>query len=93
MAKKAAAPTIRAKVTEPTVYMVNPGGAVHEVTRSHARARMRADRRYRLATDREIAELGERQGMQRFDDPIAPPWSDAAFEADLDEAVEAGANE
>ena len=63
------------KADEPTkeYYIVNPAGAVHSVTREHARTRL-ATVGWRMATADEIAEYKQRP-MQRSDDPIAAPWS------------------
>ena len=55
---------------ERAYYIVNPAGAVHVVTREHARERLKADARWRLATDAEIAAYRE-VVVQRHDRPIA----------------------
>lgn len=55
-------------------YLVNPAGAIHEVTREHARERLKIAG-WRLATAAEVAELAARGGEQRADDPICPPWT------------------
>lgn len=55
-------------------FLVNPAGAIHEVTREHARERLKIAG-WRLATAAEVAELERRGGEQRADDPICPPWS------------------
>lgn len=55
-------------------FVVNPKGAIHEVTREHARERL-AQPGWRLATKEEIAELEARGGRQVFDNPICRPWS------------------
>ena len=56
-----------------TYYIVNPAGAVHSVTEAGARARLRQVG-YRMATAEEIAVYKETR-VQRFDAPIARPWS------------------
>lgn len=54
-------------------YLVNPAGAIHSVSKEHARVRL-AQVGWRLATDEEIAVyLGQR--VQRADRPIAPAWT------------------
>ena len=69
---------------EKTVFIVNPGGAVHEVFRVHARERLRSPG-WRIATAEEIAEYHARV-IQRADDPIAPPWN-------IEDALEAATEE
>jgi hypothetical protein len=64
----------KAVESEKTYYIVNPAGALHEVSYEHARARLRQIG-YRTATAEEIAELKRRGGNQRFDDPIAEPFN------------------
>lgn len=54
-------------------YIVNPAGAVHSVSRAHARQRL-AVVGWRLASAEEIATY-RGQPMQRWDAPIANPWS------------------
>lgn len=58
---------------EGVYYIVNPAGAVHDCSRDHATMRLKI-LGYRLATDAEIEQYTERK-MQRFDQPIAEPWS------------------
>lgn len=53
-------------------FIVNPAGAVHEVTREHAALRLRQPG-YRKPTAAEVAEYRSRK-VQAFDDPIAPGW-------------------
>lgn len=55
-------------------FIVNPSGAVHEVTAEHARTRLQQVG-WRQATKEEVQEYLNRSGNQRFDDPIAPPWT------------------
>lgn len=55
-------------------YIVNPKGAIHEVTREHARERLKIAG-WRMASPQEIAELAARDGLQVFDKPICTPWS------------------
>lgn len=59
---------------EETIWMVNPAGALHQCTVDHARERMGLVG-WRKATESEIAELKKRRGFQRFDDPVAKPFS------------------
>lgn len=58
---------------EKAYYIVNPAGAVHSVSRQHARQRL-AVVGWRLASAEEIATY-RGQPMQRWDAPIANPWS------------------
>lgn len=59
-------------------FVVNPGGAVHEVTREHAAQRIKRAG-WRMATDAEIeAYLG--QAIQRADRPIATPFAQTVEE-------------
>lgn len=60
-------------------YIVNPKGCIHEVDREHAAWRL-IQIGYRLAKPEEIAALnsprgGMAPGEQRFEQPIATPWS------------------
>jgi hypothetical protein len=54
-------------------YIVNPAGAIHGVSRDHAKARL-ATAGWRMATEDEIATY-QSQEIQRHDRPIAPKWS------------------
>ena len=56
------------------LWIVNPAGALHQVTRAHARERFQSAG-WRKATPEEIAELQKRGGKQVFDNPIAAPWT------------------
>lgn len=63
-------------------FIVNPAGAVHGVTREHAKERLRQIG-YRMATPAEIAKYQE-QDIQDYRYPIAPRWApdpDAQLEA------------
>lgn len=64
----------RAIPAEETIWMVNPSGALHQCTHEHATERYKKVG-WREATVAEIAELKKRHGLQRFDDPIAQPFS------------------
>jgi|FLYN01.1.fsa_nt_gi hypothetical protein len=55
-------------------FLVNPKGAIHEVTREHARERLK-QAGWRMANTAEIEELERRNGLQVFDRPICRPWS------------------
>lgn len=55
-------------------FLVNPKGAIHEVTRDLAAERLRVAG-WRLATPEEIARLAAQGGHQVFDAPICRPWS------------------
>ena len=70
------------KTQEPRfVFLVNPGGAVHDVTVEHARVRLRRPG-WRVATAEEIAQY-KAQEIQRADQPIAAPWKPEEAELDL----------
>lgn len=68
-------------------YIVNPKGAIHDVSESHARARLKMPG-WRLATKDEIADYQEAGGNQRFDRPIAEPFQPLPAE-DSDELADA----
>lgn len=72
--KSSALPARRAASSEKRYFIVNPAGAIHEVTREHARERLKVVG-WRMATSAEVAELNARGGNQRADDPICTPWS------------------
>lgn len=55
-------------------FLVNPRGAIHEVSREHAAARL-VTPGWRLATPDEIAQLEIAGGHQVADKPICRPWS------------------
>jgi len=74
---------------ETAYYIVNPAGTIHVVTYDHAKNRLRQVG-YRLATDEEIA-VYEETHIQRFDRPIARPWSPEP-EPEPELAAEAGVN-
>jgi DNA-directed RNA polymerase alpha subunit len=64
-------------------FIVNPGGAVHEVTKEDAATRLRQPG-FRMAQAAEIEEYFRRP-IQRADRPIAPRWNpqpEAAVEED-----------
>ena len=63
-----------AGVKEKEYFLVNGAGTVHGVTRELARELLK-DVKFRLATEEEIAEYRKR-AVQRFDDPIAEPYSE-----------------
>lgn len=69
---KAAKPKSKYQGKKSTFYIVNPGGAVHNVDKANASACL-AKLGYRLATDAEI-ETFLKQPVQRADKPIAEPW-------------------
>lgn len=55
-------------------FVVNPRGAIHEITRELARDRLRLPG-WRMATSVEVEALAERNGHQAHDKPICAPWS------------------
>lgn len=72
---------------ERTYYIVNPAGAIHEVTREHMKVRL-AQPGFRAPTAEELKEYrlrrehgnqrrqgGGRPFIQRFDRPLAEPFS------------------
>lgn len=54
-------------------YIVNPKGAVHEVTQQHAEDRINADPRWRMAEKAEVASY-LKTPQQTADKPIATPY-------------------
>lgn len=54
-------------------FIVNPAGAVHEVTREHARARLQ-EIGYRMATAKEVAAY-KKAPAHRGLGPVAAAWS------------------
>jgi hypothetical protein len=71
---KTEAVTHRVKGSVKVYYVVNPGGAVHDVTEARARELLK-ESGWRIATTAEIAELKKRKGHQVADDPIAEPFA------------------
>jgi len=63
----------QAKPTSDTVYLVNPAGAVHSVSREHARSRLRQIG-WRIASSTEV-QAYKAQKVQRHDNPIAARWT------------------
>lgn len=55
-------------------YIVNPKGAIHVVDEQHARWRLKLPG-WRLATEDEIKAYIEAGGNQRWDKPLAKPFS------------------
>lgn len=66
-------------------FVVNPAGAVHQVTKSHARELIKTVG-WRLATNAEIEQYDGTK-IQRFNKPIAKPFAEqlAELEGDDDE--------
>lgn len=65
-------------------FIVNPAGAIHEVTKAIARMRLKQIG-YRMATAEEVARLEAAGGNQRADRPLCEPWSsDPDFEPELE---------
>ncbi len=67
-------PTIEPATAEKTHYIVNPFGAIHECDRAHAREKLGIIG-WRIATQTEITAYHNAGGNQRFDQPIAKPWT------------------
>jgi hypothetical protein len=53
------------------VWMVNPGGALHPMTKANAAERLKTQRGWRRATDDEIVQLAAQKGAQVHNKPIA----------------------
>lgn len=64
----------KAEKKERRYFLVNPAGAIHELTYEHAKERLKSVG-WRKATSEEIAELARRGGHQVHDNPICPRWS------------------
>lgn len=64
---------IKRQGTDGVYYLVNPGGAIHGVTRDHAAGRLKTAG-WRLATEEEIAAYAT-QPLQVHDRPICAPWT------------------
>ena len=58
---------------EKRFFIVNRGGAIHEVTEEHARELLQKPG-YRSATKAEVKKLTEAKGNQRFDEPLCEPF-------------------
>lgn len=54
-------------------FIVNPAGAVHEVSEAHARWRLQSAG-WRMASEAEVSKYLAAK-VQRFDRPIAEPWN------------------
>lgn len=63
----------KAKPRTRRYFIVNPAGAGHEVTREHARARLK-EVGYRMATSAEVAAY-KKAPAHRGLGPVAEPWS------------------
>ena len=61
-------------MAEKVYYIVNPHGAIHDVSREHARMRLRQPG-WRMATQAEVKKLRAAKGLQLADKPICPPWN------------------
>lgn len=70
-------------------FIVNPAGAVHEVTKDEATWRL-SQQGYRAATKGEVAELFARGGNQTADDPICNSWNPKPEAIDLTDDVLGG---
>ena len=72
-AERRAANKVPAPEADKAYYIVNPAGAVHSVTRAHARERL-GEVGWRMATAAEVSTYKDRR-IQRSDQPIAQPFS------------------
>lgn len=70
-----------------TLYIVNPGGAVHLVTVQAARALFQKPG-YRRASAEEIAALEKASGYQTVERPIATPFK-RTLDVEIDPEAEA----
>lgn len=61
-------------MTEKNFLIVNPKGVMHVVTEAHARARLKIIG-WRLATPEEKDAYQKANGNQRYDKPLATPFS------------------
>lgn len=59
---------------EQSYYLVNPAGAIHIVSKDHARMRLK-EAGFRLAEKEEIAKYIEQKGNQTWDEPICAKFS------------------
>jgi hypothetical protein len=85
MASKRPTPAPAAEQSERPYYIVNPKGCIHIVDRAHAANRLRQVG-WRMATAAE-REAYHANGEQRFDRPLATPWSpdpDAQLDVDAE---------
>lgn len=74
-----------AKTKGPARYfIINPAGAIHEVTREHAQERL-AQPGYRKATKADVDRLLAAGGNQRAGEPLVEPWSTEPDAIELDE--------
>jgi len=72
---------------EKTYYLVNPAGAIHVVSKEHARARLKQPG-FRLAEKEEIQKLQEQGFNQTWDHPICKKWtSEPPEEQELPEPI------
>ena len=69
-------------------YIVNPKGAIHIVSETHARARLTIAG-WRLATSEERAAYEAAGGDQRFDRPLVAPFQPIPVDADILAGAEA----
>jgi len=65
-------------------FIVNPAGAIHEVTRDLAAVRLRQPG-YRKATRAEVGALIEAKGFQRAGRPLATIWNPEPEPLELDD--------
>ncbi len=61
------------KGAEKRYFIVNPAGAIHEVTREHAAWRLRQGAGWRMATAAEVKKYLATP-VQRYDRPLADPF-------------------
>ncbi len=70
MAKKVTAEELEQQENH---YIVNPGGAVHQVSREHALERLKLAG-WRMATGEEIARYDPENAIQIAGRPFGAPW-------------------
>lgn len=66
------------------IYLINPAGCMHKVTREHARAKMKESAGYRPATKEQIAKYYDARDeakqkkksfIQSHEKPLFAPWT------------------
>lgn len=66
------------------IYLINPAGCMHEVTRDHARTKMKESAGYRVASKDQIkkyfdaieaAKRKEKPFIQSHEKPLFDPWT------------------
>lgn len=75
---------VRSGEYEPVYFIVNPAGAIHNVSREIAKAQLKKAG-YRMAAPDEVQQLFDAKGYQRADRPICERFEpDPGLEIELD---------